>query len=111
MRASYILLALVTLVVACDPGPDPALGPCNTRKPASCILGTGEAQFEPINGSIAVQIGPAGQGAGSYHIWFALRCKNTGPHVITEIGVDDVLTGQRIAPHLWEALDLEYNAK
>ena len=62
MRASFFLLASAMLLVGCGPGADPALGACAARKPAQMTLGTGQDKFEPLQGSIVVQIGPAGQG-------------------------------------------------
>lgn len=110
MRASFFLVASAALLVGCGPGADPALGPCAARKPAELYLGTGADRFEPIRDTIEVQLGPPGQGGGSMHIWFAMRCRNMGPHVVAEIGVDDLTTGDLLTPiSLREAIDLEYN--
>jgi len=110
MRAPPGLLALTTLLAACDPLTDPALGPCGTRKPAAFILGTGEEKFEPIHDTIEVQIGPPGQAGGGSHIWFAMRCWNMGPHVVAEFGVNHLPSGALLTPpSLRQAIDLEYN--
>src|SRR3954470_6633861 len=111
MRALRSLLLLPPLLLGCGPGPDPSLAAaCGARKPAEVIIGTGEEEFTALGQSVEVQVGPAGQGAGSFHIWFALRCRNMGPNVLAAIGVDDVMTGQLLSPtSLREAVTLQYN--
>lgn len=110
MRTSILLFPVAISIIGCGPGPDPELAAsCEDRPPAEMLVGTGEDEFEPVNQTIVVQAGPAGQGAGSYHIWFGLRCRNLGPHLVGQLSVTDVATGQLLTQDGFRlAVDLEY---
>lgn len=111
MRSPCVLVASAAILAGCQgESGDPALGPCADRAPAIAVVGTGKDRFEPIGQTVPVQIGPPGQGIAGFHIWYGLRCQNLGPHILAEIGVDDVETGALLTPlGLREAIDLAYD--
>ena len=103
MRAAALCL-LVVLGGCSTPDPDWAK-PCAQQRAPSLEVGTGAAEFLPINdGGVSIEVDPSGT-----YLWLAVSCRGLGPDVTVSCSATDATSGSVVATGAGQPVQLTYN--